>query len=252
MSADRIRPALEVRDLRKSFSGLEVLKGVSTEVLTGEVRALIGPNGAGKTTLINTMTGIYSPSAGAVVLGGQDITGVQAFKIARRGLIRTYQIASLFLGLTVLENVAVASHAANRFSTDLESRQVNANHHAREVLGLVGIAHLGPTTASDISHGDQRLLELAIALSLRPKVLLLDEPTAGMSAAETGNFTKLLNQRLRGAYTIVLVEHDMQVVMNTADTISVLALGRVIAEGSPTAIRADAAVQEAYLGSAYA
>jgi len=252
MSGCFTKSLLEVRELRKSFSGLEVLRGVSTNVRTGEVRALIGPNGAGKTTFINTLTGVYPPSAGAVILCGQEITGLPAFKIARRGLIRTCQIASLFLDLTVLENVAVASRAAEHFCRTSNRVDGNTTDESQEVLKTVEIAHLAASRAGDVSHGDQRLLEVAIALAVKPSVLLLDEPTAGMSPAETRHFVELLNGRLRGLYTIVLVEHDMQVVMNTADTISVLALGKIIAEGSPTEVKADANVQEAYLGSAYA
>ncbi len=239
--------ALEVRGLSKDFGGLAVLRDVTLAVPHGEVRAIIGPNGAGKTTLINVVSGVHPASAGSVRLGRADVTGLAPFEIARLGLARTFQIASLFLDLSVLENVRVAAHAGWRFRPR-RAAQLSPG----ESLALLGLDHLASQQASGISHGDQRLLEIAVAIATDPVLLLLDEPTAGMSPAETHRFIELVNQRLRKRYTLVIVEHDMHVVMNTADVISVLAMGRILAEGEPAAIRAEASGQEAYLGSAYA
>jgi branched-chain amino acid transport system ATP-binding protein len=245
MSVASVRPiALETRNLCKQFSGLEVLKGVSTAVRAGEVRAVIGPNGAGKTTFINVLTGVHSASSGRVFLGEADVTGLPAYRIARKGLSRTFQVSNLFADLTVLENALVAVHAGRCF------RQSRGS--VDESLSLVGLSALADRLVSEISHGDQKLLEVAIATACGPDVLLLDEPTAGMSPSETNRFIDLLNERLRSRYTIVIVEHDMNVVMNTADVISVLALGGILAEGKPDEIRENPSVQEAYLGSAYA
>ena len=245
MSVASVRPiALETRDLCKHFSGLEVLKGVSTAIRAGEVRAVIGPNGAGKTTFINVLTGIHPASSGRVFLADADVTGLPAYRIARKGLSRTFQISNLFADLTVLENVMVAVHAGRCFRQSRDS--------VDEALSLVGLSALADRLVSEISHGDQKLLEIAIATACGPDVLLLDEPTAGMSPSETNRFIDLLNERLRSRYTIVIVEHDMNVVMNTADVISVLALGSILAEGKPDEIRTNPSVQEAYLGSAYA
>jgi branched-chain amino acid transport system ATP-binding protein len=245
MSVASVRPiALETRDLCKHFSGLEVLKGVSTAIRAGEVRAVIGPNGAGKTTFINVLTGIHPASSGRVFLGDADVTGLPAYRIARKGLSRTFQISNLFADLTVLENAMVAVHAGRCFRQSRDS--------VDESLSLVGLSALADRLVSEISHGDQKLLEIAIATACGPDVLLLDEPTAGMSPSETNRFIDLLNERLRSRYTIVIVEHDMNVVMNTADVISVLALGVILAEGKPDEIRTNPGVQEAYLGSAYA
>ena len=236
--------ALETRDLCKHFSGLEVLKGVSTAIRAGEVRAVIGPNGAGKTTFINVLTGIHPASSGQVFLGDADVTGLPAYRIARKGLSRTFQISNLFADLTVLENAMVAVHAGRCFRQSRET--------VDESLSLVGLSALADRLVSEISHGDQKLLEVAIATACGPDVLLLDEPTAGMSPSETNRFIDLLNERLRSRYTMVIVEHDMNVVMNTADVISVLTLGSILAEGKPDEIRTNPGVQEAYLGSAYA
>jgi branched-chain amino acid transport system ATP-binding protein len=242
---------LEVSGLRKSFGAQQVLADVTTRIKPGEVRAFIGPNGAGKTTFINVLTGVYRASGGSVMLGGELISGLSRSHIARAGLARTYQIASLYPSMSVIENVVAACCAAKKFSRDPElSRSTFEDaRHSLELVGLIDLAH---RPVEEISHGDQRLLELALAISLRPRLLLMDEPTAGMSPGETAKFVKLVNDTLRHRYSIMLVEHDMQVVMGTADTISVLANGRVLAEGSPAEIRSDMKVQEAYLGSAYA
>lgn len=253
MTVDDISgPLLKVQDLCRDFGAHRVLKGITTSIADREVRAVIGPNGAGKTTFINVMTGIYVPTAGSVVLDGRDISGAAPHHIVRQGMARTYQIASLYPSLTVAENVMVACRAASKFSTDRLAAGWTVRNAVERSLELVGLTRIGGRRVAEISHGDQRLVELAVATALQPRLMLLDEPTAGMSPGETNRFIELINKRLRGTCTIMLVEHDMQVVMETADTISVLADGMVIAEGAPDDIRSNARVQEAYLGSTFA
>ena len=251
MINDRQPALLTVSDLRKTFGNHDVLRGVTTAIAPDEVRAVIGPNGAGKTTFINVVTGVYAPSAGQVVLAGQDISRAAPHRIARAGMARTYQIASLYPSLTVAENVLVACQAWAKFSKPTAERP-SLQEHRDSMLELFGLARLADRLVAEISHGDQRLLELAITAALRPKLMLLDEPTAGMSPAETERFIDIINARLKLGCAIMLVEHDMKVVMRTADTITVLANGAVLAEGRPDEIRNDAKVQEAYLGSAFA
>ena len=251
MMPDSHSALLTVSGLRKTFGNHEVLRGVNTTVAEDEVRAVIGPNGAGKTTFINVITGIYSPSAGEVVLAGEDISRAVPHRIARAGMARTYQIASLYPSLTVAENVLVACQAWAKFSESGVGKS-SPRERRDEMLELFGLARLASRRVTEISHGDQRLLELAVTASLKPKLMLLDEPTAGMSPAETERFIDVINARLKLTCAIMLVEHDMKVVMGTADTITVLADGAVLAEGKPDEIKNDARVQEAYLGSAFA
>jgi branched-chain amino acid transport system ATP-binding protein len=245
-------PLLTVRDVRKNFGNHEVLKGVTTSIGPHEVRAVIGPNGAGKTTFINVVTGIYAPSSGEVRLGGKDISSAAPHRIVREGMARTYQIASLYLSLTVAENISVACHAASKFSKARTGDAMPLKERCDQMLELFNLTPLAGRRVVEISHGDQRMVELAVTASLKPRLMLLDEPTAGMSPAETEQFIELINRRLRSNCAIMLVEHDMKVVMGTADTITVLADGAVLAEGDPGSIKRNANVQEAYLGSAFA
>ncbi|SDS83585.1 ABC transporter ATP-binding protein [Bradyrhizobium canariense] len=243
---------LTVRDVRKSFGNHEVLRGVTTSIGANEVRAVIGPNGAGKTTFINVVTGIYAPTSGRVSLAGRDISRAAPHSIVREGMARTYQIASLYPSLTVAENIVVACRAASKFSKARMTDAISPREYRDRMLELFNLTRLAGRQVAEISHGDQRLVELAVTASLRPRLMLLDEPTAGMSPAETQQFIELINTRLRSSCAIMLVEHDMKVVMGTADTITVLANGAVLAEGGPDSIRNNAKVQEAYLGSAFA
>jgi branched-chain amino acid transport system ATP-binding protein len=236
---------LETQGLRKAFGGVVALDGVDFRLRQGEIRALIGPNGAGKTTLINVITGLLPPTGGTVRLDRRDITGWSPERISRLGVARTFQLTAIFPGCSVADNVLVAVAGAVRAG---RTGRGGANEPTvREILALTGLAPLASVLAANLSHGDQKLLELALALALRPAVLFLDEPTAGMSLAETRRAVKVI-QGLRDTTTIVVVEHDIEVVMRVSDRITVLSNGRILAEGPPEAIRANEQVREVYLG----
>jgi len=238
---------LEVRELRREFGGIHALDGVTLAVRGGERLAVIGPNGAGKTTFFNVLTGEIPPTAGTVVLEGRDVTGMSAPRRARHGLARMYQKSELFDGLAARENVALAL-VAGRGPYRLGTAGTAAERaEADRLLERVGLAGQGLRRARALSHGERRQLELALALARRPRVLLLDEPTAGMSPAETQLITSLVAE-LDRSLTILIVEHDMDVVFRLADRIAVLHEGRVIADGTPVQIRGDHVVNDVYLG----
>jgi branched-chain amino acid transport system ATP-binding protein len=227
-----------------------VTDGVSLDVLPGEIHAVIGPNGAGKTTLIHEITGIVAPDDGRVVFNGADITRLSLPRRVRAGLARTFQITSILAGFSVLENVALAVQARSGSSFRFGwpgARERALNDAAMDALEQVGLADRAAHPAGALSHGEKRALELAIALATRPRLLLLDEPLAGAGPEETDRLVTLL-ARLRPAYAILLVEHDMQAVFALADRISVMVYGRVIATGDVPSIRANAEVRAAYLG----
>jgi branched-chain amino acid transport system ATP-binding protein len=243
-------PLLAARGLIKRFGGLVATDGVALEIMPQEVHALIGPNGAGKTTLIGQLTGELAPDAGRVYFAGRDITRLSANRRARRGLARSFQIASLFLDLTALENVALAvqvhSGHSFRFWGAVE-RDARLQMPAQALLDRVGLAARADIPAGELSHGEHRQLEIALALASAPKVVLLDEPMAGMGPEESQRMIALLRQ-LKGGVGMLLVEHDMDAVFALADRISVLVYGKIIATGTPEAIRANAEVRQAYLG----
>jgi branched-chain amino acid transport system ATP-binding protein len=243
-------PLLAVEGLRKSFGPLVVSDGISLEFARGEVHALIGPNGAGKTTLIHQLSGLISSDAGRIVFDGEDVTRLDMAHRARRGLVRSFQITSVLPAFSALENVALAAQAqagsSFRFLAPAAAEAV-LNATALAALRRVGLERRAQARAGGLSHGEKRLLEIAIALATGPKLLLLDEPLAGLGRDECEASIPLLAE-LRRELTIVLVEHDMDAVFALADRVSVLVYGRVIATGSPAAIRADAAVRAAYLG----
>ena len=244
-------PLLRTNGLVKRFGGLLATDNVSLQLLPGEVHALIGPNGAGKTTLIGQLTGEILPDSGQVWLAGDDVTRAPVHARARRGLARSYQITQLCPDFTARENVAIAALSGgcgNAFGAwQPLRRQARLMDRAHEALANVGLAAQADTQAAVMAHGEHRQLELAMALALKPRVLLLDEPLAGMSGPESETMVALL-QRLRGQVPMLLVEHDMHAVFALADRISVLVYGRIIASGTPEAIRADAEVRNAYLG----
>lgn len=222
-----------------SFGAFRALSDVSLDVGHGEIRAIIGPNGAGKTTFVNIVSGIFKPTSGRVTLEGRDITTLSPQRRARLGLARTFQISSLFKGMTVSEHLQLAVRDAD---ADGETR--------RELLEQMGLAAFADREVDTLSHGDQRILEMAMAMVLKPKFLLLDEPTAGMSIAETDRMIRLIIERLRGRIGVIIIEHDMNVVTQTSDKVTVLAAGAVAASGLPQDVLRDPHVKEIYLGSA--
>jgi branched-chain amino acid transport system ATP-binding protein len=243
-------PLLELRDLRKRFGGLAVTDGVSMAVAPGGIHAVIGPNGAGKTTLIHQVSGLLRPDAGRILFAGRDVTGLSLPQRARLGLARSFQITSVLPGFTALENAALAVQARSGSSFRFfrpAAAEVALNREAMAALEEVGLTDRAGVPAGQLSHGERRQLELAVALAMRPRLLLLDEPLAGAGPEESERLIAILRQ-LKGDYTILLVEHDMQAVFALADRISVLVYGRLLATGTPDAIRADPQVRAAYLG----
>jgi branched-chain amino acid transport system ATP-binding protein len=243
-------PVLRLDDLHKNFGGLTVTDGVNLEVAEGELHAVIGPNGAGKTTLINQISGLLTPDAGRIVFCGTDITGLPMAKRAALGLARSFQITSVLPGFSALENVALAVQARDGSSFRLFGRadaERALNEQAFAALAEVGLGGRADVAAGHLSHGEKRALELAIALAMEPKLLLLDEPMAGAGRDETERLVAVL-ARLKGRFPMVLVEHDMTAVFALADRISVLIYGRILASGPPATVRADPAVVAAYLG----
>jgi len=241
-------PILRTEGLTMRFGGLTAVNGVSIAVQRGEIRAIIGPNGAGKSTFFNCITGVLRPSAGRIILNGEDIAGLPPNEVSHRGLARSYQITNILPGASVLENVRIAAqsrhHAWNMVRNRLSLTDVI--ERARAVLDAVGLLADEDELAANLSHGAQRNLEIGIALATEPQLLCLDEPTAGMSVSETRATVELV-RRISRDLTIVIVEHDMEVVMGLARTITVLHYGEVLAEGTPAEIQANARVQEVYL-----
>jgi branched-chain amino acid transport system ATP-binding protein len=243
-------PILEVRGLVKRFGGLLATDSLDLTLEAGEVHALIGPNGAGKTTLIGEIAGELTPDAGAIVFDGHDVTRLAVHQRALAGLARSYQITQVVPDFTALENVmlAVQAHAGHSFRFWRPAHTfVSLTAPAWDALAQVGLAERAGTPAGEMAHGEHRQLELAMALAAQPKLLLLDEPLAGMSQQENDEMIELLTG-LKGRYSILLVEHDMDAVFALADRITVLVYGRAIACGSPKAIRASEEVRAAYLG----
>jgi branched-chain amino acid transport system ATP-binding protein len=247
-------PKLEVRNATKNFGNLRAVSDVSMRVESGELRAIIGPNGAGKTTFFNLITGFFPPSAGDILLDGQNINRVPAAGRVKLGMGRTFQITEIFPELTVRENTRIAVETGLGFSlhawlTGADKKRVA--DASDEVMGLANLTSKADRLVGELSHGDQRSTEIAMALALKPSLLLLDEPTAGMGDEETFQITGLIRRLHRDSkYTIVLIEHDMRVVFHLADHISVLAEGRLLAEGTPKEIGENEHVQNAYLGKA--
>jgi branched-chain amino acid transport system ATP-binding protein len=245
---------LEVRNVTKSFGSLIAVRDVSLFVERGELRAIIGPNGAGKTTFFNMISGFLRPTAGSVVFDGQDVSAIPASERVRLGMARTFQITEIFPELTVHENVRIGAEVAAGYRlrpwiTRIEAAEVERK--IEETLALTGLSAKANRLVGELAHGDQRATEIAMALTLRPKLLLLDEPTAGMGDQETYEITQLVRRLHRDSnFTIVLIEHDMRVVFHLADRITVLDQGRLLAEGTPQEIAANEAVQAAYLGKA--
>jgi branched-chain amino acid transport system ATP-binding protein len=243
---------LDIRHVTKRFGSLVAVRDISIAVEKGELRAVIGPNGAGKTTFFNLISGFFPPTAGTILFDGRDVTRLPAHKRVALGMARTFQITEIFPELTVFENVRIGAEIAAGYALRpfIGERPAAAIHReVADTLELVGLAAKADRRVGELAHGDQRVAEIAMALSLKPQLLLLDEPTAGMGDQETFAITQLVRRLHRGKNcTIVLIEHDMRVVFNLADRITVLGEGALLAEGSPREIAANAAVQEAYLG----
>ena len=249
---------LEVRGLSKSFRGLQALDGYSLNLRPLTIHGVIGPNGAGKTTLFHLLSGFLRPSSGTIAFDGRDITGAPAYRVARLGIGRTFQNIRLFGDLSVLDNVMVGMRRDNRASVlstllstpSFRRREAELEAAAMDLLGLFGLARVRDRSARSLPYGDQRRLEIARAVGLQPRVLLLDEPNAGMNPIETKELLELI-RRLRDelAITIVLVAHDIPLVMGLCERIQVLNYGRLIAEGDPASVRANPDVISAYLGT---
>lgn len=242
--------ALELRGIHHGFAGLQVLSGIDLAVAEGERHAIIGPNGAGKSTLFNIVTGRFRPQRGRVLYRGQDITGAPPHRIARLGVGRSFQIINIFPRLTVFQNVrsAVASRRGLRLDawSRLDARS-EVTREAEAVLDLLGLAARRDTLASELSYGEQRELEIALTVAVGPDLVLLDEPTAGLNTEETRKAVELI-RRVTAGKTLVMVEHDMDVVFTLADRVSVIYYGRVLASGTPDEIRGNEEVRRAYLG----
>jgi branched-chain amino acid transport system ATP-binding protein len=243
---------LAIRGVSRSFGAFRAVEEVSLEVAAGQLHSLIGPNGAGKTTAFNCVSGFLRPDAGQVLLNGRDVTGWAPHRLAAAGLARTFQITRIFGELTVLENVALAARSRAGRNLEMWRRAqdvASAQTQALDILARLGLGDRAGANAEHLAHGEKRVLEIAIALALEPTVLLLDEPTAGMSSGETERIASLI-RGLTAHTSVLLVEHDMEIVLGISDVITVMTQGRVIARGEPAEVARDERVQEAYLGVA--
>jgi branched-chain amino acid transport system ATP-binding protein len=247
-ASSRAGALLRTEGLTMLFGGLTALNNVSIAVPSGQIRAIIGPNGAGKSTFFNCLTGVLVPTGGRILFDGEDITGLPPHRISQKAIARSYQITNILPGATVLENVRIAVQSRHHSWSLLRHHRSfrDVIERARAVLASVSLADKQEELASNLSHGEQRNLEIGIALATEPKLLCLDEPTAGMSVTETHATVELI-RRIAADLTILIVEHDMEVVMGLAHTITVLHYGEVLAEGTPAAIQANPRVQEVYL-----
>jgi branched-chain amino acid transport system ATP-binding protein len=249
-SAEKTKNILELQEVYKDFGGLEVLFGINLTVHEGERHAIIGPNGAGKSTLFNLVTGKYHPSRGKIFLKGENITGANPFKPNRMGMARSFQITNIFRTMTVFENVRNAILSKNKIRYNLFSRlskMDEINRQTERVLHDIGLLARKDDIAGELSYGQQRSLEIGLTIATDPELILLDEPTAGMSSEETREAVKLIDRVAEGK-TLLIVEHDMEVVFRIATRISVLYYGQVLASGLPAEIRNNQKVKDAYLG----
>jgi branched-chain amino acid transport system ATP-binding protein len=244
-------PLVRTEGLTKSFGALTAVNGVTLQVEEGSLHSVIGPNGAGKTTFFNLLTGQHAPTSGRIIFDGRDVTGTPPHRVAHLGIARSFQRTNIFPVLSILDNVWLAAFARQGSWRGLAWRRADRypelTARALGVLGEVGLGDKAGLPAREISHGEQRQLELAIALAATPRLLLLDEPAAGLSPDETRKMVTLV-RTLKGRYTIILIEHKIDVVMSMSDRISVMHFGSVIAEGTPDEIRRNADVRRAYLG----
>jgi len=249
-SAERAEPILRLRGVGRRFGGVHAVRDVDLEVRPGERRAILGPNGAGKTTLFNLISGEFPPSAGSVELFGSDVTREPARKRARMGLSRTFQTSRLFLGLSVEDNLylSILGVHEGHFRLVKNQRDSEMRDRARRIAEAVGLADVLDVLVSELSHGEQRQLEVGMARASDPKLMMLDEPAAGLSRAERVKLTETL-LKLDPAITLILIEHDMDVALRVAEWVTMMHDGRVIVEGTPDEIRANQTVHDLYLGS---
>jgi branched-chain amino acid transport system ATP-binding protein len=241
---------LELTNVGKSFGGLQVLSGISFAIEKGRITSVIGPNGAGKTTLFNVISGSYKPDSGSIRFEDMDITGWQPHRITAVGMARSFQINNIYPRLSVIDNLILAAQTVSKKRWNIFARAEklkDVEEQAYEVLAMIGLTASATTAAGQLSHGDQRHLEIAMALATRPRLVLLDEPTSGMSLFES-NATMDLIRSLREKVTILLIEHHMDLVMSLSDTIIVLNFGQKIADGPPDVVENDPEVQRVYLG----
>lgn len=241
---------LEVRDLHKDFGGLQVLSGIDLRLMEGDRHAIIGPNGAGKSTLFNLITGKYVPTRGKILFDGRDITGLPPHRIARLGMARSFQVTNIFRSMTVFENVrnAVLSRKGIRYQILSKlSGLSSVNEEVDTILSQIDLLDRKHVLAGELAHGQQRALEIGLTLAMDPKLILLDEPTAGMSSSESRETVELIERVTKGR-TLVIVEHDMDVVFRIAKHITAICYGKVLASGPPEEIRNDQRVKDAYLG----
>jgi branched-chain amino acid transport system ATP-binding protein len=242
---------LDIRDLAKSFGGVEAMRGVTLDFPAGSLTAIIGPNGAGKTTFFNLVSGHIRPDRGEVTLDGENLAGLSSLEVVRRGLARAFQVASIFPDMTMEQSLtaAVTAHRGELFSMLRRAPLPAARDRAREILDLLGLTARAGALSRNLSHGEQKLLDIGLALALEPKVLLLDEPTAGMGAEERWRMIEKVHALWEATdLTVIFIEHDMDIVFRIAERIDVLSYGQVLARGTPDEVRRNQDVIDAYLG----
>jgi branched-chain amino acid transport system ATP-binding protein len=241
---------LETRDIWKRFGGIIALRNINIKVFKGELLGIIGPNGSGKTTLFNIITGFLKPDKGRIILSGEDVTGFSPHEMVKRGVVRTFQLVKPFMGMNVLDNIRVALYMRHGLMSRVSEREIIGE--AREILKMIGLSHREDVSADSLSHGEKKKLEIGRALALKPKILLLDEPTGGLTTAEIDDIIRLIKDIHENGTTVVVVEHNMRVIMNLSERLIALNSGVVIAEGDPKEVVSNPEVVKAYLGERFA